>query len=98
MKQVSEATEVDLEKIMQWLRDERLILKMEDGGTSFDSGLKCNTCGRNISSGKLCNGCKSNLNSEIQKEIGTSKAKLEGPKPSASDGKDRMFTAQRRKE
>ncbi len=42
MKQVSEATEVDLEKIMKWLREERLILKMENG-EAFDSGLKCMT-------------------------------------------------------
>ena len=97
LKQVAEATEVDLEKIMQWLRDERLILKMDDEDSSFDSGLKCSTCGKNIRSGKFCDGCKNNLNQEMQREIGASKAKIEGNKPSASDGKDKMYTVSGRK-
>lgn len=97
MKQVAEATEVDLDKIMQWLREERLILKMEEGAEAFDSGLKCSSCGKNISTGKFCEACKNNLNREMQKESGAIKAKLDTQKP-AADAKDRMYTVSRRKE
>lgn len=97
MKQVAEATEVDLEKIMKWLREERLILKMEEGGEAFDSGLKCMGCGKNISSGKYCENCKGNLSRDLQKEAAAGKAKLESSKPAEGESRDRMFTATRRK-
>ena len=98
MKQVAEATEVDLEKIMQWLREERLILKMEEGDSSFDSGLRCNSCGKSISTGKLCSNCKENLSKDIKKEVGASQAKIDASKPAAGESKDRMYTVTRRKE
>ena len=52
-KGVCEATGVKFEKILRWLREERLITTNASG-----LGLKCEQCGASICSGKLCDDCK----------------------------------------
>ena len=64
--QVSEATEVSVKQLKQWVREERLILSAPS-----PDGVTCEQCGAPICSGRFCNSCKmkitENLNSVIKK-------------------------------
>ena len=55
-KGVCEATGVDFNKILRWLREERLVTTDASG-----LGLKCEQCGKTICSGRLCDECKRKL-------------------------------------
>lgn len=63
--EVSEATEVDEEAILRFLRMGKLILK-GDG-----MGLDCERCGKSISSGRFCDTCVREMKSEFGKAFGT---------------------------
>lgn len=64
---VSEACDVSIKQLKQWVREERLVFSNEEG-----SGITCENCGRPISTGRFCQSCKgklqSSLTSAIQKE------------------------------
>ena len=61
IRMVSEACNVDPNKIRQWVREERLCF-------SDDSpiGIGCERCGVTIKSGRFCAKCKSEMTSELK--------------------------------
>lgn len=64
MHLVSEATGVSTEKILRYLREERLQVTGENSVTFLD----CVICGSSIRTGRYCEKCSKNAQSEIQKE------------------------------
>lgn len=66
--EVAEATQIDEEKILQFLRDGRLITR----GMSYTT--LCERCGKTISSGKFCDSCLKRLGAEFKSVIPTRQA------------------------
>jgi len=87
--EVSEATGVSVEKIMKFLREERLELSSENANLL----LECESCGRPIKSGRYCEDCRSKIASEMKKEFGLDQRKSEYIK---STGKERMHVIRKR--
>lgn len=92
--EVSEATGVDSEQIMRFLREERLQISSEN----VNMLLECETCGKPITTGRFCHSCKDNLKSAIRKEFGLDKPKV-APQDEFKQkhDKEQMYTATRRK-
>lgn len=61
--EVAEETEVEEDKILQFLRDGRLQSK------GLTASLRCERCGQTISSGRFCDICVSEVNAEIQGQL-----------------------------
>lgn len=64
ISEVSEGTEVDPEKIIEFLRQDRL--EIADGGNLI---LECEICSVSIKSGRFCNKCKHDLEKEMGRSI-----------------------------
>lgn len=90
--EVSTATEVSVEKIMRFLRDERLELK----GDIDSLGLSCERCGVSIKSGRFCEKCKKDISQGFKREFGLDRKPVE-PIQEKNRSTDKMFTATRRK-
>ena len=60
VSEVAEATEIDEDKILQFLRDGRLISR----GLSYTT--MCERCGKTIPSGRFCETCLKKLGAEIK--------------------------------
>ena len=56
IKEISEACEVEVQQIQQWVREERLVFA-DDSPIS----VACDNCGAMIKTGKLCEKCKKEL-------------------------------------
>lgn len=71
--EVADATGIEEEKILQFLRDGRLQSK------GFTEIIECERCGRRISSGRLCDSCLGQISNEIRDVISgsTSRASKE---------------------
>ena len=65
---MSEACDVEVSQIRQWLREDRLEL-----ATDSALYLNCESCGQPIRSGKFCEKCKANMTKELQSVIRTNK-------------------------
>ena len=91
--EVSEATEISADKIMRFLREERLELVSENSNLI----LECERCGRAINSGRFCENCKDNISKDFKREFGIGN-KPEAFKPQQRGDGDKMFTATRRKD
>lgn len=84
VSEVAEATEIDEDKILQFLRDGRLVTK----GLTYTT--MCERCGKTISSGKFCESCLKQLGAEIRGMIPAKKQVVqEEPKPRGK-AKERM--------
>lgn len=85
---VSEACDVDVQDIRQWIREERLQFS-EDSMT----GLSCEACGVMIRSGRYCESCKTALMSGFRNISSEMKAKsnMQAVKTSSSDGPRMRF-------
>lgn len=59
---VSEATEVDTKKIIEFLKEGRLEVRSEDNLL-----LKCERCGKPITKGRFCDECKLAMEREFKK-------------------------------
>ena len=68
IQEVSEACDVEVSQIRQWLREDRLEL-----ATDSALYLNCESCGQPIRSGKFCEKCKANMTKELQSVIRTNK-------------------------
>lgn len=91
--EVSQETEVSVEKIMRFLREERLEIKSENSNLV----LECERCGRAISSGRFCENCKGQISKDFRREFGLDR-KAPAPRPQARPEKEKMYTATRRKD
>lgn len=56
MSQVSEETEVPMQQLKRWIREERLTFD-KDSGVKLD----CESCGKPILTGRYCKECKSKM-------------------------------------
>lgn len=81
--EVAEATNIDEEKILQFIRDGRLIKR----GSTYTT--LCERCGKTISSGKYCENCLRELGAEIKSVIPSTR-KVEPEIESRRKAKDRM--------
>lgn len=93
---VSEATNVEVDKIMRFLREERLQVSSDNPNML----LECERCGRPVNTGRFCQSCKDGLQNAMRKEFGLDKK----PAPPEDDfklkqqhSKEQMYTATRRK-
>ncbi len=93
ISEVSQETEVSVEKIMRFLREERLEIKSENSNLL----LECERCGRGIKSGRFCDNCKAQINNDFRREFGMDK-KEPAPMPKVKTDKDKMYTATRRQD
>ncbi|MBR5337143.1 MAG: flagellar protein [Lachnospiraceae bacterium] len=80
--EVSEANEVSVNQIKQWVREERLAFQEGSG-----VGIECENCGAEILTGRFCTKCKNAMVNELGNAFGKPKAPVE--KKPAKD-KDRM--------
>ena len=87
--EVSEATEVSVDKIMRFLREERLEISSEN----VNLILECESCGVPIKTGKYCKECRDELTNEMQREFGIGRHKRETIKTS---GKEKMYVIRKR--
>lgn len=87
--EVSDATGVSVEKIMRFLRDERLEINSENSNLV----LECESCGRPIKSGRFCEECKNNITYRMKKEFGINQNRHDYIKTS---GKEKMHVIRRR--
>lgn len=93
ISEVSQETEVSVEKIIRFLREERLEIKSENSNLL----LECEKCGRAINSGRFCENCKGQLNKDFRREFGMDKRESEQKLQTRSD-KEKMYTATRRRD
>ena len=82
--EVSEACEVEVKQIRQWIREERLQF-------ADDSPIRipCEGCGAMIQSGRFCDKCKMELSSGFKHSMGMDKPKEPVQKP-AKNERDKM--------
>lgn len=93
--EVSEATGVGTDKIMRFLKEERLQVSSENPNML----LECEKCSRPIGTGRFCQSCKNDLHTSMRKEFGLDKkpVSIEDDTKLKSNSRDQMFTATRRK-
>lgn len=87
--EVSDATGVSVDKIMRFLREERLEISSENSNLI----LECEKCGTPIKTGRYCEQCRVNLSNEMKREFGIGQRKQEGIK---STGKEKMYIVKKR--
>lgn len=90
--EVSEATGVSVQRILRYLKEERLAMDNTDGGIL----LSCESCGTAILTGRYCENCKNSLANGLKRELNSLARKPEAAKVESRD-KERMYTAIRRK-
>lgn len=78
--EVADATGIEEEKILQFLRDGRLQSK------GFTEIMECERCGRRISSGRLCDSCLGQINNEIRDAISGSTSRA--PRGNSGSGRN----------
>jgi flagellar operon protein (TIGR03826 family) len=85
--EIAEATKIDEEKILQFIRDGRLVRRSSNYTTL------CQRCGKAIPGGKYCENCLRELGAEI-KSIIPSARKVEPEIKTRDTGKDKMHIKQ----
>ena len=56
IEEISEANDVPIKQIQQWIREERLVFS-----ENSPSGIPCEKCGKLIKSGRYCDECKKDV-------------------------------------
>ena len=69
ISEVSEAMEVPVKQIKQWIKEERLVLS-----DATEAGIVCEQCGVPIRSGRFCEKCKSQMVNNLSATISKPKA------------------------
>lgn len=83
--EVSEATEVSVKQIREWIREERLILTE----ASATAGINCESCGRPIRTGRFCPPCKVQMTRSLSQAF-VNPTKVAEERQKAMSDKDRM--------
>ena len=68
--EVSDANEVSVNQIKQWVREERLTFAEGSG-----VGLECENCGANILTGRFCANCKGKVSQDLNNVLEANKPK-----------------------
>ncbi|TCT14011.1 flagellar operon protein (TIGR03826 family) [Natranaerovirga pectinivora] len=66
--QVAEDTDVNINQLRQWIREERLTFS-----DSSTIGIECEKCGITIKTGRFCNRCKEDIAHNLGSAYGTQK-------------------------
>ena len=82
MKEISDAMEISVKQIKQWVREERLTFSSES-----PVGIECESCGAMIRTGRFCDKCKGTMASNLTKMYAVTPPKEEKAK---GKDKDRM--------
>ena len=82
INQVSEANNVSIKQIKQWVREERLTFAEGSVG-----GIECEQCGTLIRTGRFCDSCKFKMANNLASAL--DKPKVNMPKKPTHD-RDRM--------
>jgi methionyl-tRNA synthetase len=85
MREVSEACDVEMAQIQQWLREERL--EVTEDSAIF---ITCESCGANIRSGKYCDSCKAAMTNGFNNILNANKPKQEPIRPSRDKDNPKM--------
>lgn len=80
LKQIAEETEVTVNQLRQWVREERLQFS-EDS----DIAMQCEKCGAKIFTGRYCDNCKSNIANGLTKAFAGEKPKEPAKKKSSGN-------------
>lgn len=88
--EVSEACDVDVKQIKQWIREERLSF-------SNDSpiGIDCEICGANIKTGRFCSTCKAEVANNLETAYKRPEVKEENPYEKDTSSKMRFLNKDR---
>ncbi len=84
--EVSEACEVEVSQIKQWIREDRLEFT-EDSSVK----LPCENCGEMIRSGRFCEKCKRDMTNNLSNAIEKPKKVIEPPKKTQPSGNKMRF-------
>ena len=82
LQEISDANDVSIGQLRQWVREERLSFT-EDSPV----GLECEACGATIKTGRFCDNCKGKLSNTLMSAL--PKETKQERKP-LSDGRNRM--------
>lgn len=82
MKEISEANDISVKQLKQWVREERLTFSEKSA-----VGIECESCGAMIRTGRFCEKCKNQMANTLQTMY--AKPAPAAPKKQARD-KDRM--------
>lgn len=94
IKAVAQETEVEIKKILQYLKEGRITI----AAGSENTALTCERCDASINMGKYCNKCINEMKSEINGAIDSSKKEAIESQSSSKQKKDeKMFAAERYK-
>ena len=74
MKQISDDTEVTVQQLEKWVREERLAF-----ADNADIGIECEKCGAMIKTGRFCKACKGNLAADLSGAVSKPTQKLPEP-------------------
>ena len=86
IQEIAERTKVPERSVLDFLREERLVIDMREGSGS----LKCEQCGKAIGSGRYCSGCQQELGKAMASQLPQSTPDPMKKKPSGSTNKSRM--------
>lgn len=94
IKQVAKETEVEIRKILMYLKEGRIVI--QEG--SENTALACERCSKPINMGRFCEKCISKMQKEFSGAIaGEKKEEIEFKSSSRKKGEDKMFVADRYK-
>ena len=96
INKVSKATEVELKKILMYLKEGRIEIREGSANTI----LSCERCGKAVNMGRFCKKCIVSMEKEFTDAIAGDKKKqeeIEFRSSSKDKDKDRMFIANRYK-
>lgn len=82
LQEISDANDVSIGQLRQWVREERLSFTQDS-----PVGLECESCGATIKTGRYCDNCKGRLSNTLMSAL--PKETKQERKP-LSDGRNRM--------
>lgn len=83
MSQVSEAMDISIKQIKQWIREDRLVLS-----EAAADGVTCEHCGVPIRSGRYCEKCKNKMVNKLSATISHPAKERPEKKPGIKESKE----------